>query len=884
VDDLQAPLWTDHHWRPRGATHAEASLAQGVRIEANFDDPDERLATAYDDLLAFLAAGGVASGDYIIETARIDTAVFETYRIEVAADRCRILAGDTEGIRRGIFHVEDLMRRAGGPLLPLGDIERTPIVRTRISRCFFGPIKRPPRNRDELADDVNYYPDEYLNRLAHDGINALWLSIKFSDLCRSRYFPEFGKDADRRLAKLNRTVEQCARYGIRIYAFCIEPCGFGDIAEYNTPRHMLEPHPDLAGHTTDHCTYFCTSSEKGQAYLEEATYALFSAVPNLGGLIDINLGERPTHCYSNLIFLAAGNNCPRCSKRSPGDVLADTLSAMARGMHRGNPDAELVAWLYTPAIFDGFGSTVDQRKAAIRDIAAKIPPQVTLQFNFESSDVAEQLGREHLVLDYSLAHVGPSATFAACAELATARGARMSAKLQVGNSHEVATIPFVPAPGNIYRKYRRMHELGVSTAMQCWYFGNYPSVMTRAAGRCSFAPLPKDENQLLHELATSNFPDHAATVADAWRHFRDAYAGFPVNLQFSWFGPVHDAIAWPLHLDRVDEPISPSWLLGWPPSGDRIGECFAFGHELDEILELTATMAATWDKGVRLLKGLAGLTPEQQLEVGVAEALGLQMRSAAAVMRFYALREQGDQLPAMLDIVRDEIVRSRRLRDLAAVDSRLGFHSEAEGYKYFPALLDWRVEQLESLLANPALPQPWDTTGPTVRCATGSLDDAASMPLGDIDASWRVARDDQNLYVHVSCPRGSHGEPTQVIGAGEHIAVVIEPRRLWPTHGFMVDPFGRTHHDDKTIIPDKRWSSVTVHTAGNRWEAHFTIPFVCLKREGFDGSPMRINVSRVVPGGPGGGEISSWIEHHPLRSRLLFGGDNPRDYGWLVFE
>ena len=32
----------------------------------------------------------------------------------------------------------------------------TPWLKNRISRCFFGPIKRPPFNRDELMDDVDY--------------------------------------------------------------------------------------------------------------------------------------------------------------------------------------------------------------------------------------------------------------------------------------------------------------------------------------------------------------------------------------------------------------------------------------------------------------------------------------------------------------------------------------------------------------------------------------------------------------------------------------------------------------------------------------------------------------------------------------------------------
>ena len=89
------------------------------------------------------------------------------------------------------------MLRAGGPFLPIGTVERRPFLKARISRCFFGPIKRPPKNRDELMDDVDYYPDNYLNRLAHEGINGLWLTVEFEDLCRTSVTPEFGRDAAR---------------------------------------------------------------------------------------------------------------------------------------------------------------------------------------------------------------------------------------------------------------------------------------------------------------------------------------------------------------------------------------------------------------------------------------------------------------------------------------------------------------------------------------------------------------------------------------------------------------------------------------------------------------------------------------------------------------
>ena len=66
------------------------------------------------------------------------------------------------------------------PLI-VGEIRRHPFVKTRISRCFFAPPSHASNEGtvNELASDIDYYPDEYLNRLAHDGINGLWLGASF---------------------------------------------------------------------------------------------------------------------------------------------------------------------------------------------------------------------------------------------------------------------------------------------------------------------------------------------------------------------------------------------------------------------------------------------------------------------------------------------------------------------------------------------------------------------------------------------------------------------------------------------------------------------------------------------------------------------------------
>ena len=85
-------------------------------------------------------------------------------------------------------------------------IRKKPFVKHRISRCFFGPTYRPPFFIDELSNDVDYYPEEYLNKLAHENINGLWLTIYLRDYPTS-VMPGHGKDAEKRYNRLIKLAQ-----------------------------------------------------------------------------------------------------------------------------------------------------------------------------------------------------------------------------------------------------------------------------------------------------------------------------------------------------------------------------------------------------------------------------------------------------------------------------------------------------------------------------------------------------------------------------------------------------------------------------------------------------------------------------------------------------
>lgn len=929
IEELKAPLWTKHNWEPKAPDSGQVDLSGGVILKKEFSDPEGRLETAYNDLLLFLAAGNVPTdkGEYVFEFLPSSDLDGEAFRLEVNDRNCRIWAGNVEGIRRAVFYLEDEMLRLRAPFLSLGTIEKEPAIQSRISRCFFGPIKRPPAMRDELMDTVDYYPDNYLNRLAHEGVNGLWLTIEFRDLVSTRFTPSNGKYAEKRLKKLSQTVEKCLRYGIKTYIFCIEPRAW----EADDPA--LKNFPDLGGHNSGNSYLFCPLAKEADEYLYESVNKIFKAVPELGGIINITHGERPTTCLSAVSSFndhTGKINCPRCSNKEPWEILYASLSAMQRGMHDVNPDAELISWLYMPQPQRFHPGDVYKLGEWVYDLPAHTPEGVVLQFNFESGVEIEAFGKKLVGGDYWISKPGPSDRFKDIANIAREYGTPMSAKIQTGNSHEVATVPFVPVPSLLYEKFSAMQNLGVTHTMLCWYFGNYPGLMNKSAGLLSMNDIADDEEKFMHQLASIYWKNEdVPEVVEAWKHFSEGYENYPLTNHFQYYGPMHDGPVWPLLLKPADAPLTPTWQIGssstlkpWPPSGDRVGECIGGVLTLEEVVELARRMTTSWDKGVQIFKKLESKysnDKERLLDIGVAKALGIQFRSGHNILNFYMLRERMlrmdgrkrlDILKQLTDIIKEEIALDEQLLVLCKNDSRLGFHSEAEGYKYFPEKIEWRMAELNKVLENdvPAFKKlikkgellfpeytgksPEGAVAQCVKTFDVNLNSNIQIPLGlqwqelnegenDTQLQWASARDSKALYIWVAekSLTGQSLEDNQI----SRVSVKVEPKRLYPAFHFSFSKL--TEHNAGDPVRDLGYS--LIYTAGFREvEAQgqkyvvSRIPLSILRIDPVQSDPVRVNVTVQK----NGTDNYSWLPNSSLTPRLILGSDNPADLGWLIFK
>ncbi len=909
VEDLKSPFWTDITWENRKPDARHADLRKGIRLQTGFPDPRQRLETVYQDLRNFCKAGGIPFGDggYLVRTEKDPSLKEEEFRVIVGKSSVRVTAGDTEGIRRGIFYLQDEMLRIGDPALPLGTVQKNPEVKRRISRCFFAPIKRPGNQAgigDELADDIDYYPDEYLNRLSHEGVNGLWVtvsskdgnenSVGFTDLVSTEITPQAGVGGEKRLAKLQQIVNKCLRYGIRIYIKTMEPH-----VRFEKGDPMLEKYPDLAGRLSGNSYFLCASGTAGQKYLYQSVNKIFRAVPGLGGIINISHGELYTTCLSALPATGGGKiSCPRCSAMPPWQILHHSLSAMNKGMKDAEPGAELISWLYMPQPQFQTKGAPTTLADWVFEIPSHTPEGVVLQFNFESGIRKTVSGKELIGGDYWLSAPGPSERFERVARDAVRSNTGVSAKIQTSTSHEVATVPYLPVPSLIYRKFAAMRQLGVTHTMLSWIMGSYPSLMVKATEQLSFGEFP-DEETFLRQLAAYYWKkEDITTVTRAWKHFAEGYENYPLTNIFQYFGPMHDGPVWPLLLVPRDAPLSPTYQLGsrntflpWPPSGDRIAESFPEILSLEEMVALCKKMTDSWEQGLTLINSLAPGYRDQRermLDIGVAQALGIQFRSGYNILRFYQLREKlfrMDEpgrmavLGELKEIIAEEIRLSGRLAELCLQDSRLGFHPEAEGYKYYPEKLKWRIGQLKRVLAEdvPAVSRAIEKGEQLFPAYTGRSPEGAvayAVPLdrsaatgiwnrfeggADIPGlSWSAAYDGDTLQVTIA-GSGESGGPVSL----RYAQLSIEPARLWPARRY---PF--------RLLKEP----ASGDAAGRNRLALARIPLAELGLSGRH--PVRLNIQVADEAG----KVASWRPEHPLTPRIILGTQNSADLGWLIFK
>lgn len=825
----------------------EESASGKIQIIAEFPDSEGCLDSAYDFLKR------LKSPPLQVFTRRVATDCFEEYTFSTAPDLCTISANDTEGIRRGIYKVAELLRENIPSQLPVKTERYRPFFRLRIGRYRFGSQKYPG-SKYELDEDADFYPDAFLDRLASEGINALWFNApSLAEFSLTSWYPDNAEKKRKLYAKLQDNVNRCRRYGIRILPYLVIPEAWA----FDAP--LLQQFPDMAGPDLYGRKFFCPAFE-GKKYLFETFHQLFSEVKNLGGFLLIVQGEGAAICPELLSYGAI--SCQSKCGLAPGEIFAELIRTLFEGIRSAAPEAEMVAWFYLPFA----GAPADYLDEALR-----LSPQgIIFQYNAESGSSPLQLGRPRTIGDYWQCITEPSPAYRKFAGMATKHGQRLSAKIQVGTSHEVGSVPYVPVPALTYRKYRALQALGTTDVMQVWGTGGTPGMMNFAAGRLAFTDLSKvTEEQFLNDLASVLWGSKLANeVAEAWQVLSDAFQKYPYSNMIQYFGPVADGVNWPLCACPQRTQLLTTWSLnGGNISGDNICECLE-NHSLDEAVILFHQLSTEWSRGAELFRSIARqncLNAIQEREITRIEALEIHFSTSYRIMKFYQLRRQvfaTEDLTCITEmrrLVSEEMASRRKMLRLIELDPVLGYNPEACGFKYDCASIERGLVSLEQTLSDLDRMEQGDLAQKPVDFSYQL--NGSTIRLKEF--SWSGLLQKDVIQIRVFCPNR---------------------RRILDELFFAFDNDGFDHpvhgHFDSQgrvfILPENVKCAISAKE--DSWEAELAVPLASLPGGSLD--HCRFNLTRLLDGYH---QRCSWpgcVEHYrPARLKLAF--YDPQDMGNL---
>ena len=494
----------------------------------------------------------------------------EAYTMKVSPEVIEIGASQDVGFARALVELEHRMAERGAPYLAATAETNSPSFSPRYVFSYMSLLT------DVLGQDqVDPFPDGYLNELFHQDADGIWVYTLLQDLVPSPVFPEIpSTGSTERLKRLRDLVNRAAKHGLKVYIYLNEPRA--------QPLAFFSKHPDLKGHVEGNTAALCTSTEAVQKHLRLSFEKVFREVPGLGGVFVITASENLANCYSH----TAAPGCARCSKRPGAEVIAESIRCMAEGVWAADPKAKFIVWDWS------WHSVLGE--AAPEQIIAKLPRGVALMADFERGTQINRGGLAVKVEEYSISVVGPSPRAKVRSEQAKKYGFDYLAKIQLSTTWECGTVPFIPVPNLLARKAKAMADVGVQGTMATWTIGSYPSPNTEAFAIRNWNPA-FTEKEILERIALRRYG--AASVAEAvagWTKLSDAFAEeYPFPLA-PYAGPLQQGPSIPLYRHDIPTPYGKATLLNckddwqhWSPP-----------YPPDMMTKLLRHLCDRWDEGV----------------------------------------------------------------------------------------------------------------------------------------------------------------------------------------------------------------------------------------------------------------------------------------------
>ncbi|MBL8213960.1 MAG: hypothetical protein JNK87_24790 [Bryobacterales bacterium] len=526
------------------------------------------------------------------------------YRLIPTKEGMRVLAGDEAAAIRALY----ALRR----VWPSAEVECREVWPTRFLYSYFALYGDPL-----LEGDAAGLPDGYLDRAAANGMNGVWIQGVLNTLAPSRAFPEFGKGWETRIRNLRELVKRAAGFGVRVYLYLNEPRAM--------PTAFFAKYPQIRGTAFQDVYAMCTSAEPVRDWLRESIGNVFREVPELGGVFTITMSENHTNCFSHGGAWGDRNpvakDCPRCSKRSGADVIAEFVQALRDGIRAHSQTAEVLSYDW------GWGTPL------ATELIPKLPKDTGVISISEWSVPVERGGVKTAVGEYSMSVVGPGPRAGLSWRLAKENGLASIAKTQFNNTWEISAVPYIPVLPLVLEHCENLAKAGIQGVMASWTCGGYPSPNLRAAAAYASEPRASKEEILRREAAFIYGVANVDAVVRAWKLFSEAFLEFPYGVSI-YVLPLQHGPSNPLRLEPTGR--APGMIL-FPYDGYQR---WRGAYPAEVVRSQMAKLARGWAEGLRVLEAIGANGKEARLEVAIARTCFTHFESTANQVEFCLLRDE----------------------------------------------------------------------------------------------------------------------------------------------------------------------------------------------------------------------------------------------------
>ncbi len=509
-----------------------------------------------------------------------------------------------------------------------------------------------------LTGDFSAYTDEMLEGLSKLGINALWKHIVLYEVTGFPFEESYGKGWETRLKNLRLLCQKLQKHGIKLWLYLNEPRAL-PLAFYKKRTHLLGVHDESVG-------ALCTSTPEVQKYLYDSVKKIATEVPELGGFFSITASENLTNCYSRIEYPVC--TCPRCKNRTRVDVCNEVNEIYARAIQDSKSDARLIVWTW--GWMYNMGWTMEEALEMVR----RTPREAAVMSVSEEGLIIHGDEGDASLIDYSISQIGPSERAKSFFKEAKLSGHKTVAKVQVNNTWECASVPYLPCFELIWEHLTNLEALDVDGHMLSWSLGGYPSFNLSLVSQIK-------SGGSLQSWYQAVFGEEWEQVRSASERFSVAFKKFPYGVSLAYRGPQNIGCANPFYEKETGLYAT---MVGFP--FDSI-DVWRGNFSRKEFLARFGELTTIWKEG---LKSLSEVNTYNAICMKrIAEATYCLLRSAYLQSKWILEKD--------ISAAEEEYVNTQKMIKLSAEDAAIGFEA-SNHYLYTENMLLEKLLSLQKIL------------------------------------------------------------------------------------------------------------------------------------------------------------------------------------------